>query len=569
MRRSAWRQLLVLVWCLVVTGVMLGPALAPGYVLTYDMVWVPDLALRPDFLGVGSGLPRAVPSDAVISVLDEVVPGMWLQKLVLLVALAGGGAGAARLVADRPVMVQLVAGTFYIWNPLVVERLLIGHWPVLLGYACIPWVLIAACEWRRDRWVPARLLWLVPLGSLSASAGLATALVLLVFAAGRQRLVGPLLLVAVGNAPWLVSGLLHAATATSDSAGAEVFALHGEGSVPGPVAAIGLGGIWNAEVVPDSHTGLLGWVWVAVVVGLAGLGWRSWLRRTQRRTRVAYLACWAVGFGLAVTSWAVPEVLGWVMANVPGVGVARDGTRLLVLCAPLLVVLAAEGAAELWARRPRARVAEAALALAFLLLPVAVLPDAAWGLAGQLRPATFPTAYDDARDVVADSVQDGRAVLLLPFTSYRQPSWNHRRKVLDPLGRYLPADYVANDELVVSGTRVSGEDPRARRVLAALGEPTASARSVALVELGIAAAALDHEAPGDVPELAGEVMLDGPELTVTRLPGASARDVPPSWVVAMGAAWALFVGSALGALVLAGWRTWTSALRPRRAANRS
>ena len=47
------------VWALTLAGLMLGPALGPGFVLSYDMVWVPDLSLRPDALGLGSGLPRA------------------------------------------------------------------------------------------------------------------------------------------------------------------------------------------------------------------------------------------------------------------------------------------------------------------------------------------------------------------------------------------------------------------------------------------------------------------------------------------------------------------------------
>ena len=40
---------------------------------------------------------------------------------------------------------------------------------------------------------------------------------------------------------------------------------------------------------------------------------------------------------------------------------------------------------------------------------------------------------------------------MLPFTSYRAPAWNGGRKVLDPLGRYLAPDYLADDELGVSG----------------------------------------------------------------------------------------------------------------------
>ena len=542
MSRSVWRQALVPLWCLALAVVMLAPALAPGYVLTYDMVWVPDLALRPDFLGVGSGLPRAVPSDAVVSVLDEVVPGMWLQKLLLVAAVAGGGAGAARLLADRPVVVQLVAGTVYVWNPLVVERLLIGHWPVLLGYAAIPWVVSASRAWRRDARLPVRLLWLVPVGSLSASAGLATALVVLLFAAGARRLAAPLLLVAAANAPWLVSGLLHASAATSDAAGAEVFALHGEGSVPGPVAALGLGGIWNSEVVPDSHTGVLGWVWVALVVGLGAAGLRAWLRRTERRDRMAYVGCWAVGFGLAVLTWAAPGAVGWVVAQVPGAGVIRDGARLLVLCAPLMVVLMAEGAAVLWARRPPVVAGGVGLAAALVLAPIAVLPDAAWGVAGRLDPVDYPAAYADARVAVDNVVSDGSDVLLLPFTSYRQPRWNQERKVLDPLGRYLTPDYVASDVLVVSGTSLASEDPRVPQVADALAEPSASARSTALGELGIGVVSVDREAPGDVPEVAGEVVFESAELTVIRLPEPSTRELGAGWIAATAAAWAAFLG---------------------------
>jgi hypothetical protein len=569
MSRSAWQRLLVPLWCLLLAGVVLGPALAPGYVLTYDMVWVPDLAMRPDFLGVGSGLPRAVPSDAVISVLDEVVPGTWLQKLVLLAALAGGGVGAARLVAGRPVTVQLVAATSYVWNPLVAERLLIGHWPVLLGYAGLPWVLAAAIDWRRHGRLPGRLFWLVPLGSLSASAGLATALVLLTCAAGRRRVLGPVVLLVAANAPWLASGLLHAGSARSDSAGADVFALHAEGQVPGPVAALGLGGIWNAEVVPSSHTGLLGWVWVLLVVVLAGLGWRSWRRGTESRTRAAYLTCWAVGLGLALASWGAPDALGWAMAHVPGVGLLRDGTRLLVLCAPLLVVLVAEGAAVVWQRRPPVRIAGGALAVALVLAPVALLPDAAWGLARQLRAVDYPATYDDAREAVADLGHERGDVLLLPFSSYRQPRWNHDHKVLDPLGRYLARDYVANDVLVVSGTRVAGEDPRVEQVSSALAEPSAAARSTALARLGIGIVTVDRTSPGDAPEVAGEVVVETPDLTVVRLSGPESTEARAWWVGVMAAAWALFLGCLAGSGLRIPVGHWTSRRDDRRSGTRT
>ena len=120
-------------WSLLLAVLMLGGALGPGYVLTYDMVWVPDLSMRGDFWGTGSSLPRAVPSDLVVALLDEVVPGMLLQKAVLLGALVLAGTGAARLVsgpglvgplAERRVLLNKEAVAYYesVTDFVVAER---------------------------------------------------------------------------------------------------------------------------------------------------------------------------------------------------------------------------------------------------------------------------------------------------------------------------------------------------------------------------------------------------------------------------------------------------------------
>src|SRR5439155_1159758 len=55
-----------------------------------------------------------------------------------------GRAGAAALLPREPWFARLAAGVFYTWNPFVAERLIIGQWALLLGYAGLPWVLRAA-----------------------------------------------------------------------------------------------------------------------------------------------------------------------------------------------------------------------------------------------------------------------------------------------------------------------------------------------------------------------------------------------------------------------------------------
>ncbi|WP_435741483.1 hypothetical protein [Nocardioides sp. SYSU DS0663] len=542
---SDWRSWLPTVWALALAVLLLGPALGPGLVLTYDMVWVPDLAVRPDVWGVGTALPRAVPSDAVVAVLDELVPGSVLQDVVLLGALVGGGAGAARLgPAGRSrsaLLGRLVAVSVYQWNPFVTERLLLGHWPVLVGYGVLPWILLLARRWRSEGRLPPALLVLVPLGCLSASAGVATAVALLAGAAGPARTARAVGLAVAGNAPWLVTGLLHAADARGDAAGAGAgaFALGPDGALPPPLAALALGGVWNVEVVLPSREGVLAWLGLALLVVLAAVGHRAWWRSVARRDAVPLLLCWAVGFLVALATWAAPALVGWLATHAPGGGLLRDGARLLLLCAPLVAAVVGHGAA-VTLRRVRGVVPRAALGAVAVVLPVTLLPDAALGLGGRLEPTGYPESYAAAREVVASAGPGD--VLVLPLSSYRQPAWNGGRKVLDPLGRYLGRDFVSSDELVVSGRTVAGEDPRVVAAAGALDAGTPVARAEQLAALGIGLVALDRTAPGEAPGVAGRELLRTDDLLVVELEQVvRVRAVPAVWTVAAVLAWGLWI----------------------------
>ena len=344
-----WRTWVPAAWSVLLALLLLGPALAPGFVLTYDMVWVPDLAVRPDVWGLGTGLPRAVPSDGVVALLDEVVPGALLQKVVLVGALVAGGTGAGRLVPGDPadhLAARLVAVSAYQWTPFVAERLGLGAWPVLVAHGLLPWLVLLGRRWRESGRLPRALLVLVPLGCLSASAGVATAVVLLAAVAGpRGPTLRALSILAASNAPWLVTGLLHSSVATTDRAGADAFALRGHGALPAPVEALALGGTWNAEVVLPSRDGMLAWLGVVLLASLL-LGARGWWAATGRRDALALVVPWSIGLALALLTWAAPGAVAAVAGSVPGGGLLRDGARSLVLCAPLVAVLAAHASSR-------------------------------------------------------------------------------------------------------------------------------------------------------------------------------------------------------------------------------
>jgi hypothetical protein len=467
--------------------------------------------------------------------------------------LVGAGVGSLRLVGPG-LVARLSAVSVTVWNPYVVERLWLGHWTLLVGYAVLPWLVHAAARARQEGRVPASLLALLPLGCLSASAGAVSAVAVLVLGirGGRPLRTDLSLLAAVvaGNAPWVVAGLAHAGIAQV-TASTRLFGLHGDG-LPAPLTALSLGGVWNAEVVPGTRAAvLLPLLATVAVLAAVALGARPLVRRVGRRTAGGLAACWAVGYGLALLTWVAPGAVDALAAAVPGAGLLRDGGRWLALCVPLLAAAAGD-AAERVVAATRAGAGQGAVpgavAVAAVLLPLAVLPDGAWGVSGELRPAQYPADWAAARTAVADQAGAGD-LLVLPLGAYRAPTWNGGATVLDPLGRYLADDYVADDRLVVSGQVLPGEDPRIPQVVAALGADDASSR---LRALGIGLVALEKDAPGadTVPVPTGTTVFDGPTLRVVRLDGTVAdRKADAGWRWSLALAWAAFAGLLLLGIV--------------------
>ena len=156
-----------------------------------------------------------MPSDLVIAVASRVLPGDIVQKLVLLAIFVLGCAGVVALLDREPLLARLAGGVFYAWNPYVAERLIIGQWALLLGYAGLPWVLRAVLNpdeapWR---WTGRLCLSLVPavIGGFAAMA--ITALVVVpaaLFTRSARRAAIALAALAVGSLPWLIPSLLHA-----------------------------------------------------------------------------------------------------------------------------------------------------------------------------------------------------------------------------------------------------------------------------------------------------------------------------------------------------------------------
>jgi hypothetical protein len=86
------------------------------------MLFVPRQPLRWDLVAPVDSQPRAVPLDAVVSLVSQVMPGWLLQRIVLMAIVWVAVVGAARLVPAARLGTRLIAGVVYGWTPFLAER---------------------------------------------------------------------------------------------------------------------------------------------------------------------------------------------------------------------------------------------------------------------------------------------------------------------------------------------------------------------------------------------------------------------------------------------------------------
>lgn len=456
----------VLVWPLLADG---------GYPLARDLVFVPDHAWTPAAVGLGDGPPRAVPLDAVMAALTVVVDGGVLARVVIPVVLAAAGWGVLRVLRDAGAVARASAAGFAVWNPFVVERLALGQWALLAGYAALPWLLLAAARYRRSGRgadLGAAVLW-AALASLTPTGGLLAMGALVAGGAARTRRAAALVGTGAAlQAPWVVAAFAGAAGRTSDPAAVSVFAPDTDGPGGPVVALLGLGGIWDDLAEPATRGTWIGVVAAAATVAVlvAGHGRLRVLAGDGLTRRWSALA--VLGAGVAIGA-AVPwgqDALRWAVAEVPGAGLLRDGQKFL---APAVLLVAAtlgalvQRVADALADRPHELRVSALLPL--VTLPVVLLPDATtvtW-------PVMAPVDHPDDMEVIAAEVAagpDDAVLVTLPWRSYRLFTWGTDRTASDPALRWFEADVVTSDDLQVGELLVRGEGALAADVGEALRE---------------------------------------------------------------------------------------------------
>ena len=329
------------------------------------MLFVP----REPFSAALPGLtpPRAVPSDLVVAAASRVLPADILQKLILLAIFVLACSGAVALLDREPLPARLAAGVFYTWNPYVAERLIIGHWALLLGYAALPWTLraVLAPDLLSRRGAARLSLALLPAVIGGFAALTITALVAIPAALlprnprraallprnprraallprnprraallprNPRRAALVLAALAVGSLPWLIPSLLHPVYVDPSSVAA--FASRADTPFGSLGSLLMLGGNWNAQTVPQAYGG----PWSALWLAAATIALAAYLLLARTPPRLL-LARTPLGTGPRWPGLGPAAVTGLLIAALGVTAPGRDLLRILISAWPAFAIL--------------------------------------------------------------------------------------------------------------------------------------------------------------------------------------------------------------------------------------
>ncbi len=550
-------------YALALALLVVAPLLGPGYLLLRDAVSTPRSYLSDNALGLASA-PRATPQDFAVALASHLVDGGVVVKALLVLGLWLAGWGAARLVAmvlpEAGASGQFVATTVAIWNPYVGERLLQGHWSLLLGYGCLPWVATTMLALRSTDRPPWRgflglAFWIALAGLTPTGLMLAATVGLVCVAApgdGRPRWLCAA--AALGEAvvaalPWLTASMLGSSLPAQQGRAVTAFASRAEPGLGTLGSLASLGGIWNGDAVPASRTTLFAILSATVLLAVVATGLPALMRR-RAAVPLVVLAAVSILMPAALATEPGLATLRAVVDAVPALGVARDGQKWVGLAMPAYA-LAGAGAVLTLRRWLRPAVTALACCAALLLS----LPDLAWGVGGKVEPVRYPAGWPTVAAVID---RDPGQVAVLPAGAMRRFAWSGPAPVLDPLPRWVRADVLVTGDLTISGMFVPGEGGRAREVQRLL---LAGADPDALRRAGMAWLVVEAGTPGEMGSAARAfgrlaAVYRGRDLVLYRIGGEAvgASAGRRLAVVIAHLIWlAMLAGGAIG-MAVAGWR---------------
>jgi hypothetical protein len=422
---------------------VIGPLLEPrGYILALDVVWGPHYVFSR--LDNPAALSRFL-LDNITFLLHHALGGGLAQSVLILVILFLVGWGMYTALPIKRQVAKYFAGTLYLLNPFVYDRLVSGQWLLLLGYALLPFAVRALYRLLREPNSRNALIlaawWLVlTLCSfhfvfIFGLVFVVSCVIALLSSADKRRTLirwatvfGWYLLF---NLFWLIPAIFLASnTAFVDKTHAFTFATHADIFGSAWTSVLWLQGFFGQKGIQMAIESWPVALLFLPLIGLAAYGagaavkYRPWRDLTVTLVVSAYLA---IVLAVGVASAGSREIYLWLFETIPGFTAMREPQKFVMLLALFYAIFGAYGLTVLFDRWREAWQRVLVLAAAFALVTLQILPMLN-GLSGQLHRTDYPVGWYRVRDIT-NEIADGK-ILVLPWQQYFKLPFAYPDKVI-------------------------------------------------------------------------------------------------------------------------------------------
>ncbi len=446
--------------------------LLPGYLLTLDMVWAPNMPLAWS----NEQFNNAAPIWALVALLAHILPSWVVQKILLLSLLTLLlGIPYRYIPYVENCFAKFFVGLLYLLNPFVYARILAGQWLFLIGYALLPLVLHSLEELLRLPSKKSALRLGISLSLLSIFS--VHILYLMLFVIGI-RLLAHLIRTGKGSVRawlyaglallgvvlvctyWLVPGLLRHTPLEGrfTETHYETFAAAANGIVPLPLNVLMLGGFWGEGTIwkyyflwPQELS--LFWI-VAVLVGLiCASGALYGLKKPALREYTVFLI--SIGVFAYITALGAAETPFqslnlWFYHHVPFWSGLRDSQKISSLLAMVYCALAGLGVEALINKLTKKNYLADMLVPLIFIVPILCGIYEWGGFHKQLTPSFYPEEWQEAKAILAQAPRDEK-VLVLPWHGYFSLDFANELIVANPAVLFFGRDKVLASKSVEAG----------------------------------------------------------------------------------------------------------------------
>ena len=484
-----WLPYVIYAW---LSLAILSPLLLPGYILTLDMVFTPNV----DYTSLAYGLDEWYPSASapfllLMQVVSKLIPTWLIQKAILFLVFFLAGLGAHKLFPLRGVGAYF-AGLLYMINPFTYVRFLAGQWGVLAAYAMIPFAIkafIDLLERRRGRDA-------IKVALLSTLVGLvqihgflllflAFLIIFLVKVIGQRREPAKILQASkyVGisaamflalNLYWLVPALTATGTVVEQISRQDLlfFAPKSTSTFGVTFDIASMYGFWRGGYLYAKDILPFWWLIFVFILFLAVYGFVARYRDRRLGWVVVSMATLAVvSFLLAVgaASGLTRPPFEWAWEHVPLFRAFRDSQKFVALLCLAYAFLGGLGVTELarGLRRQSKRlpsIGGAALVAIALFTPLAY-SFTIFGFQGQLGTTDYPQGWYEVNEYLNQD-EDDFNVLFLPWHLYMDYSWlpNRDKRLANPAWQFFDKPIIAGDNIEVPGIYSQSTNPISKYV---------------------------------------------------------------------------------------------------------